>query len=576
MKILFITSAHNSLSQRLLIELTKRGHVVPVCVATSDNAMRKAVAEHAPELIVAPMLKIAVPRDIWSKHTCLIVHPGIRGDRGPSSLDWAIATGEPYWGVTVLEAAEEMDAGPIWASHTFPMPKGGVAKSTLYRNEVTEAAVRGVLEAVAKFASKDFVPEPLNYSHPDVRGRLRPMMRQTDRMIDWCCDSTETVMRKIRAADSAPGVLDTLFDANYFLYGAHEEERLSGAPGEILAQRHGAICRGTYDGAVWITHLKAKAHGPYAGLKLPAAKVLGDHVKNVPESTVSIVPPAEQATFREIYYSEQNQVGYLYFDFYNGAMDTDQCYRLRDAYLFARSRPTQIIVLMGGRDFWSNGIHLNVIEAADDPAAESWRNINAIDDVIYEILNTLSHVVIASLSGNAGAGGAMLALAADYVWAREGVVLNPHYKGMGGLYGSEYWTYSLPKRVGWYRAIELTEACLPMGTKTAKEMGFIDAVTDGNVEEFERAVRNRAGAIAGKQWDFLRGKHRQRLADERRKPLAVYRAEELTKMRVNFYGDDPAYHQARRRFVYKGAMPPKAVIKPVTLSFPDYRMSASG
>lgn len=54
MKILFITSAHNSLSQRLLIELTKRGHVVPVCVATSDNAMRKAVAAHAPELIVAP------------------------------------------------------------------------------------------------------------------------------------------------------------------------------------------------------------------------------------------------------------------------------------------------------------------------------------------------------------------------------------------------------------------------------------------------------------------------------------------------------------------------------------------
>src|ERR1700730_11899983 len=27
----------------------------------------------------------------------------------------------------------------------------------------------------------------------------------------------------------------------------------------------------------------------------------------------------------------------------------------------------------------SNGIHLNVIEASADPAAESWRNINAID-----------------------------------------------------------------------------------------------------------------------------------------------------------------------------------------------------
>jgi hypothetical protein len=36
--------------------------------------------------------------------------------------------------------------------------------------------------------------------------------------------------------------------------------------------------------------------------------------------------------------------------------------------------------------------------------------------------------VIAGLRGNAGAGGAMLALAADRVYARQGVVLNPHYK----------------------------------------------------------------------------------------------------------------------------------------------------
>jgi putative two-component system hydrogenase maturation factor HypX/HoxX len=76
-------------------------------------------------------------------------------------------------------------------------------------------------------------------------------------------------------------------------------------------------------------------------------------------------------------------------------MSTDQCYRLRDAFLFARSQPTRVIALFGGRDFFSNGIHLNVIEAAADPALESWRNINAIDDLIYEILNTMSHLVIA-------------------------------------------------------------------------------------------------------------------------------------------------------------------------------------
>ena len=28
-------------------------------------------------------------------------------------------------------------------------------------------------------------------------------------------------------------------------------------------------------------------------------------------------------------------------------------------------------------------------------------------------------------------------------------------------------------------------------------------------------------------------------------------------MKVNFFGPDPAYHEARRRFVFKGASPPR-------------------
>jgi putative two-component system protein, hydrogenase maturation factor HypX/HoxX len=172
MKIHFLTSAHNSLSQRLLLELTGRGHAVTVALALSEEVMLKSVAEHASDLIIAPMLKIAVPEAIWSKHICLIVHPGIKGDRGPSSLDWAIMTGEMTWGVSILQAAAQFDAGPIWATHNFTLQGFPVAKSSLYRHEVTEAAVRGVLEAVAKFESHQFQPEPLDYRKADVRGCL--------------------------------------------------------------------------------------------------------------------------------------------------------------------------------------------------------------------------------------------------------------------------------------------------------------------------------------------------------------------------------------------------------------------
>ena len=469
MRILFLTSAHNSLSQRLWIELGERGHDIRVCVAATDEVMIAAVSRETPDLIIAPMLKIAIPEEIWSRHLCLIVHPGIKGDRGPSSLDWAIANNEKKWGVTILEAAEEFDAGAIWASHEFALTGEPVAKSSLYRDQVTEAALRGVLEAVARielgeFQSGAWQPEKLTDVAPDARGRLRPPMRQADRAIDWMQDKTAMIVRKIRAADSAPGVLGTLLGQTCFLYGAHEEDRLQGPPGQILARRDGAICIGTIDGAVWISHLKTKADAdgglnPAAGIKLPAAQVLRSLLRGVPEVPLPIDAPTDHRTFREIVYTEDDQVGYLSFDFYNGAMSTSQCQRLRDAFLHARSRPTRVIVLLGGADFWSNGIHLNVIEASADPAAESWRNINAIDDLIFEILNTMSHLVIAGLRGNAGAGGAMLALAADHVYARSRVVLNPHYRSMGELYGSEYWTYTLPRRVGQMRALELTQSC---------------------------------------------------------------------------------------------------------------------
>src|SRR6202044_2238364 len=100
----------------------------------------------------------AIPADIWSAWPCLIVHPGPVGDRGPASLDWAIMSGAGRWGVTVLQANAEMDAGDIWASAEFAMPSG--SKSSAYRTEVADAAARAVLLAVSRFAAGPLPPGP--------------------------------------------------------------------------------------------------------------------------------------------------------------------------------------------------------------------------------------------------------------------------------------------------------------------------------------------------------------------------------------------------------------------------------
>ncbi len=510
----------------------------------------EAVEMFKPHLIVAPYLRRAIPEKIWKNHFCIVLHPGIVGDRGPSALDWAIMNGETEWGVTALQANEEMDAGDIWATACFSMRQA--RKSSLYRHEVTEAAAEALLKTIQHWEEGNYKPKPLDDEKPEVRGTWHPFMRQEDRTIQWESDPTAVVLKKIQAADSFPGVLDNIYGENYFLYNAYEEGTLRGNSSEVIAQRHGAICMATTDGAVWITHLKKKVEGERT-FKLPSAMWLQNHLRDVPELPVELDSSENGKTYREIFYKEKNGVGYLHFHFANGAMSTEQCYRLLKAYQYALKQKTKAIVLMGGPDFWSNGIHLNIIEAAESPAEESWKNINAMNDLARAIITTESHWVISSMGGNAGGGGVFLALAADKVYARQGVVLNPHYKGMGNLYGSEYWTYLLPKRVGEKTAGELTENRLPVGASEAKEMGLIDDCFGIDPSDFWKCVESLAeGFINHPDFEkMLREKIQMRREDEKKKPLETYRAEEMEQMKLNFFGFDPSYHVARYNFVYK-------------------------
>jgi len=549
MRILLLAHAFNSLTQRLFVELTEAGHQVSLEFDINDRVTGEAVALHRPELIVAPFLKRAIPEPIWRSHSCIIIHPGIKGDRGPSALDWAIMNGERDWGVTALQANGEMDAGDIWASVDFPMLDA--TKASLYRNEVTEAAVQALRLALERMALPGYQPEALDYARADVRGRWRAAMRQGDRAIDWGEDDTAAILRRLRAADGTPGVLDEVAGVPCYLYGAHPEGRLRGVAGTLIAQRAGAICRATVDGAVWITHAKRAGAGP--ALKLPAAAVLGEVLREVPESPLAPETVVDHPTWRPIRYAERGPVGFLHFPFYNGAMGTDECRQLRDAYALARLRPTRVIVLAGGPDFWSNGIDLNRIEAAADPADESWRNINAMNDLVRAIIVNDRQLTVAALCGNAGAGGAFLALAADHVWARDGVILNPHYKSMGNLYGSEYWTYLLPRRVDREQARTIVDNRLPIGARRAASLGLIDEHFAGTPPAFFARVEEEARALAEED-SFVRSmreKSRTREADEKAKALDRYRDEELERMKLNFFGFDSSYHVARYNFVFK-------------------------
>jgi len=540
MRVLLLCHSFNSLTQRLHVELRERGHDVSVEFDINDATTRQALDLFRPDAVVASFLKRAIPEDVWRGTPCLVVHPGIPGDRGPSALDWAILRDEKEWGITVLQADAEMDAGPVWAYGRFPMRE--TTKSSLYRNEVTEAAVIAVLEALAGLA-EGTRPETHAVTPSGPRGRTNPVCRQPERAIDWASDDTRTVLRKIRSADGTPGIRDNVDGKDVYLFDATEAVGLTGPPGQVLGRAGTTVARATTDGAVWLGHMKPT--GPKQ-LKLPATMVLGEQVADLPQ-----LP--ETPGLDPIRYEEKDGVGYLHFAFYNGAFDTAACRHLRHAFLQARDRPTRVICLMGGPDYWSNGIHLGLIEAAESPADESWANINAIDDLVRDIITTTTHLVVAAMRGNAGAGGVFLALGTDEVIARDGIILNPHYKDMGNLYGSEYWTYVLPRRVGTDNAERVTQARLPVGVAEAKRLKLVDSSFAGPVPAFDVELTGYLEALAGDPSLMRRLKEKEkRLADDAdEKPLDRYREEELERMNLNFYGFDPSYHVARYNFIRK-------------------------
>ncbi|TCO60632.1 hydrogenase maturation protein [Actinocrispum wychmicini] len=543
MRILLLASGFNGLTQRVWLALRAAGH--DVTVELSVTPMGDAVAKADPELIICPFLRERVPDEIWQERRTIIIHPGPPGDRGPSSLDWAITGSARLWGVTALQAVAELDAGPIWGSRTFTVPADVPRKSELYAGPVADAAVELALEVAAKAVDPAFEPEPLDYGRPEVWGRLMPTMRQSDRAFSWS-DDAANVLRRIRAADGSPGVRAELAGVPVHVYDAHFADSYPGEPGTIVAKRHGALLVRTGRGALWIGHVKRAG-----SIKLPATLALAEHVGGVPE----LVGPGNAGTtvrtYPEITYRQDGHIGWLSFDFYNGAMSTDHCRRLAAAVRHAAGQDTRALVIQGGEVF-SNGIHLNVIEAAPRPAHEAWHNIVAMNEVCAEILGCVQQVVVAALWGNAGAGGVMLALGADHVLVRDGVVLNPHYRTMG-LSGSEYWTYVLPRRVGPAVAERLTEECLPLGSGEAAALGLADAVLPRDPVGFRTAlsayVEQLVPYAANMQW--LRAKQSRFAVDADRKPLDAYGFEELAEMSRDIHDDRNGFAQARHEFVTK-------------------------
>ncbi|KAK4960177.1 hypothetical protein LTR10_003068 [Elasticomyces elasticus] len=621
MKILFLCTAHNSLSQRLYLVLSS-SHDVTIEYAISEEVMIAAAALARPDLIICPFLTTLVPRQLYESYLTLIIHPGPPGDAGPSSLDWVLmgddgcmddpseqlelidrvaSSGRTHWGLTVLQANEEFDAGPVWAFEQFriDIDEPGLTNHSAGHHTHRDAALSSAHEfagspkpfevcglGIQQVALSPWLKPRAEYGRLSVTDQIpfqggslkhRPLLKAAQRAFDVTKHTAQQISRRIRASDSQPGVLSSIFGRPLYVYGGvidglvdvYNQPTVSIGTVDVLATRGGAVCITTCDDkGVWITHVRRPKTKADKSLfpKVPAISALIElglmKAEDVPRLHAPV--PSEWSrsdqTLQEVWFDittdeNANRIAYLHFDFYNGAMSYAQCSELIEAMHAILSyhnpeAPLRALVLMGGA-YFSNGIALNVIEASSDPAAESWSNINRIDDVVELLLHVFPQrniLTIAAVRGNAAAGGVALATACDFVVAGSDVVLNPAYRAIG-LHGSEYHSLSYHGRCGNAQATHLLRSMTPMSPFQAQAIGLVDFVfpTGPCLDEnicYHISLLTKNPALHRGHWKSN--------VDLSPASLARARARELSEMAKDFWSlRSVRYHSRRHDFVRK-------------------------
>ena len=231
MRILLLVHSFNSLAQRLYVELIERGHQVSVEFDIND-----AVDARGGRVVRSGYRACRVPqaRNIRGRLAgSALPDCSSRHHRRPRAVGARLGgarTVEREWGVTVLEAEAELDAGPVWASAAFPMR--AATKSSLYRREVTDAAVEAVLAAIARIQSGTFVPRRPDHGRSACTGTHatslpaeRPRHRLDER------HDRNRAAKDCSAPTAHRACATNCLAAPVRLYDAHRVDDLAGSPG---------------------------------------------------------------------------------------------------------------------------------------------------------------------------------------------------------------------------------------------------------------------------------------------------------------------------------------------------------
>ncbi|HHD74805.1 MAG TPA: hydrogenase, partial [Nitratifractor sp.] len=114
MKITLLVDTFNSLSQAIYTALKDLGYRLDIVYAINKEQTIEELNAFYPDIILSPYLTKFIPKEIFNTYPTFVLHPGVRGDRGSYSLEYALRR-HKEWGIVWLRANEQFDGGDIYA-----------------------------------------------------------------------------------------------------------------------------------------------------------------------------------------------------------------------------------------------------------------------------------------------------------------------------------------------------------------------------------------------------------------------------------------------------------------------------
>ncbi len=240
------------------------------------------VREINPDLFVVSAYGKFIPDEFLAlaRYRGINLHPSLLPlYRGAAPIQWALINGDSQTGVTIIEVADRMDAGGIYAQKPvdiLPADNAGTLRTRLA--EEGGQLLADVVEQIARGQAK---PRPQDES----KVTFAPRLSKEDGRINWR-DSAVKINNRIRGFYPWPGAFTTISTSKGIqslkIIRAQVLDGGGGSPGEVLEADGDTLIISTGDGNLRLLEVQLEGKRPLAaedflrGHRIPSGEILGN------------------------------------------------------------------------------------------------------------------------------------------------------------------------------------------------------------------------------------------------------------------------------------------------------------